>query len=244
MWRAHCRPCLSRSFEIAVGRFLPSLHAPTVSLAVLTMKERLRRSMSPMSDCDNNNPAWALKAGGEASARRAKERSSSVSVWWHATVDTVSASEGRHPAYVGSTLFTHSAPACAPCPTAEDILQSMQPVTTKMRSPQIWRRVWVAWRVGKVWPEWEMAITMVFLSDIVVEQKLKPVMASAPWKFENTPTILLAERGTTRSLGKRFCRSDANCSPIHSDASTAMTRTSISSLPQSLASTASTFCAS
>mmetsp|Transcript_3355 Transcript_3355/g.8121 ORF Transcript_3355/g.8121 Transcript_3355/m.8121 type:complete len:235 (-) Transcript_3355:243-947(-) len=74
-----------------------------------------------------------------------------------------------------------------------------------------------------------METTMVSLSDMVVEQKAKPDMGASPLVLDRTPMILLDDMGITLSVGKSDCRSEANCSPSHSEASAPVTSTSITS---------------
>ena len=64
---------------------------------------------------------------------------------------------------------THGASALLNCPTAAHIFESTLPLNTKTLSPHSFRSVWVACRVGNVWPECEMASTTVFFSDMVRE---------------------------------------------------------------------------
>eukprot|EP00961_Rhodomonas_salina_P137301 1847168-Rhodomonas_salina.2 len=101
--RAHVRPCLRRLLETGVGCFSPSKVAPTVSGVVKVTKLWLRRAMSSMSLVETTTPAIFLN-GADSLAFRPRYSRSSVSVWWHATVETVSASDGRH---LGCTNSSH-----------------------------------------------------------------------------------------------------------------------------------------
>lgn len=74
--------------------------------------------------------------------------------WCIASALTEAGSAERHPAPVEKMRLPKGALWAMLWPTAAAIFVSIVPVTTNTRPGQARSRIVVAWRLGKVWPEW------------------------------------------------------------------------------------------
>ena len=100
-------------------------------------------------------------------------------------------------------------------PTAAPILVSKLPVTTNTRPGQARSRMVTACSVGNVWPECDMARTMVWSMRAVMRQKEKPVAATVPRALPSTP-ITCRRQGSFDQMRPYAITCAIICDPMRS----------------------------